>query len=57
LRPELAPLKVNRHGTTSTVTISGPPNLHEIGASDESAPGQLELRAGQGLQAFSFTYG
>jgi Thioredoxin like C-terminal domain len=50
-------LTVNRHGTTSTVTISGPPNLHEIAASDESAPGQLELRAGQGLQAFSFTYG
>ena len=50
-------LTVNRHGTTSTVTISGPPNLHEIAASDESAPGQSELRAGQGLQAFSFTYG
>jgi hypothetical protein len=42
---------------TSTVTISGPPNLHEIAASDESAPRQLKVRAGQGLQVVSFTYG
>jgi len=50
-------LTVNRNGTIRTVTISGPPNLHEIAASDESAPGQLDVRASQGLQVFSFTYG
>jgi hypothetical protein len=29
---------VKRNGATSAVTISGPPNLHEMAASDESAP-------------------
>jgi hypothetical protein len=50
-------LTVNGGGTTRTVTIGGPPNLHEIAEQDESAPGQLEVLVGKGLQVFSFTYG
>jgi hypothetical protein len=50
-------LTVDRDGKTSMVTISGPPNLHEIASSDEAGPGQLDLVASKGLQVFSFTYG
>src|ERR1700739_2483949 len=38
LRPELARSRSTLTARTGTVTISGPPNLHEIAASDESAP-------------------
>ncbi|MBV9514687.1 MAG: cytochrome c biogenesis protein DipZ [Mycobacteriaceae bacterium] len=50
-------LTVNRNGASSTATISGPPNLHEIADAEESGAGQLEVRASPGLQVFSFTYG
>jgi hypothetical protein len=45
-------LTVNRNGTTSTVTISGPPNLHEVPATDESAAGQLDVRPVKGCRSF-----
>ena len=50
-------LTVNRNGKSSEVTISGPPNLHEVAAAEDSGSGQLEVRVSQGLEVFSFTYG
>ena len=50
-------LTVNRAGKSTTVAISGPPNLHEIASSDESGPGQVDVGVSEGLQVFSFTYG
>jgi cytochrome c biogenesis protein CcdA/thiol-disulfide isomerase/thioredoxin len=50
-------LTVTRNGKTSAVPIGGPPNLHEIASAEEPGPGQLEARASQGVQVFSFTYG
>ncbi len=50
-------ITVNRDGKIIAVTISGPPNLHQIVSDKESAPRQLEVLASQGLQVFSFTYG
>jgi cytochrome c biogenesis protein CcdA/thiol-disulfide isomerase/thioredoxin len=50
-------ITVDRDGKISTVAISGPPNLHQIVGDKESGAEQLEVRASQGLQVFSFTYG
>ena len=48
---------VTRNGETTTVPISGPPTSHQIVEGDKVARGELEVRLGKGLQAFSFTYG
>lgn len=48
---------VIRGGETTAVPISGPPTLRQIVADDDVHRGELEVRLGQGLQAFSFTYG
>lgn len=50
-------ITVDRNGKTSTVVISGPLNLHQIVGDNQATPGQLEARASQGLQVFSFIYG
>jgi len=48
---------VVREGQTTTVPVSGPPNMRQIVAGDSDGSGHVEVRLSQGLQAFSFTYG
>jgi cytochrome c biogenesis protein CcdA/thiol-disulfide isomerase/thioredoxin len=48
---------VVRDGQTTTVLVSGPPNMRQIVAGDSDGSGHVEVRLSQGLQAFSFTYG
>jgi cytochrome c biogenesis protein CcdA/thiol-disulfide isomerase/thioredoxin len=50
-------LTVTRDGKTTTMPVSGPPTSHQIATGADVAPGSLELRFSEGLQAFSFTYG
>jgi cytochrome c biogenesis protein CcdA/thiol-disulfide isomerase/thioredoxin len=50
-------LTVTRNGVTSTVSISGPPTLHQIVDDDGVARGRLDVDVPAGLQVFSFTYG
>jgi hypothetical protein len=44
-------------GKTTTVPVSGPPNMRQVVADDGDGAGSLEVRLSKGLQAFSFTYG
>jgi cytochrome c biogenesis protein CcdA/thiol-disulfide isomerase/thioredoxin len=48
---------VTRAGKTTTVPVSGPPNMRQVVADDGASAGSLEVRLSKGLQAFSFTYG
>jgi hypothetical protein len=48
---------VLRDGRTTTVPVSGPPNMRQIVAGNSDGSGHIEARLSQGLQAFSFTYG
>ena len=48
---------VTRDGATTTIPVSGPPNMRQIVADDEDGAGSLEVSLSKGLQAFSFTYG
>ncbi|WP_319445444.1 MULTISPECIES: cytochrome c biogenesis protein DipZ [unclassified Mycobacterium] len=48
---------VSRAGKTTTVPVSGPPNMRPVVADDVAGAGSLEVRLSKGLQAFSFTYG
>jgi thiol-disulfide isomerase/thioredoxin len=48
---------VSRDGKTTTVPVSGPPNMRQVVADDGDGAGSLEVRLSKGLQAFSFTYG
>jgi cytochrome c biogenesis protein CcdA/thiol-disulfide isomerase/thioredoxin len=48
---------VLRGGQSTTVPISGPPTSHRIVAADRPENATLEVRAGKGIQIFSFTYG
>ena len=48
---------VVRDGQTTTVPVSGPPNMRQIVAGERDASGHVEVRLSKGLQAFSFTYG
>jgi cytochrome c biogenesis protein CcdA/thiol-disulfide isomerase/thioredoxin len=48
---------VLRDGHTTTVPVSGPPNMRQIVAGDSDGSGHIEVQLSQGLQAFSFTYG
>jgi cytochrome c biogenesis protein CcdA/thiol-disulfide isomerase/thioredoxin len=48
---------VLRDGRTTTVPVSGPPNMRQIVAGDSDGSGHIEVQLSQGLQAFSFTYG
>lgn len=48
---------VPHDGKITPITISGPPNMHQILANDTARPGRIEVSLSPGLQAFSFTYG
>ncbi|MFD4366682.1 cytochrome c biogenesis protein DipZ [Rhodococcus sp. NPDC058521] len=48
---------VRENGEERVIDISGPPTLHPVHEGDTNAPGELEVELGDGLQAFSFTYG
>jgi cytochrome c biogenesis protein CcdA/thiol-disulfide isomerase/thioredoxin len=50
-------LTVTRDGKSKDIPVSGPPTLRQIVADDEVRRGLVEVELGQGLQAFSFTYG
>ena len=50
-------LTVTRDGTTTTIPVSGPPNMRQIVTDDSDGAGTLEVSVSKGLQAFSFTYG
>jgi cytochrome c biogenesis protein CcdA/thiol-disulfide isomerase/thioredoxin len=47
---------VTRDGQTTSIPVSGPPNLRPIVTNDDGA-GSVEVVLSKGLQAFSFTYG
>jgi len=48
---------VTRDGATTTIPVSGPPNMRQIVADDQDGVGNVEVSLSKGLQAFSFTYG
>jgi cytochrome c biogenesis protein CcdA/thiol-disulfide isomerase/thioredoxin len=48
---------VTRAGKTTTIPVSGPPNMRQLVADDTDGSGSLEATLSKGLQAFSFTYG
>ena len=48
---------VTRDGTTTTIPVSGPPNMRQLVTDDQDRAGSLEVTLSKGLQAFSFTYG
>ena len=48
---------VTRDGKTTTIPVSGPPNMRQLVADDQDGAGSLEVSLSKGLQAFSFTYG
>ncbi len=50
-------MTVTRDGKTTTIPVSGPPNMRQIVADDQDGAGSLEVSLSKGLQAFSFTYG
>jgi len=47
---------VTRDGQTTSIPVTGPPNLRPIVTNDDGA-GSVEVALSKGLQAFSFTYG
>ena len=47
----------DRDGETTTVPVSGPPNMRQIVTDDQDGAGTLDVSLSRGLQAFSFTYG
>jgi cytochrome c biogenesis protein CcdA/thiol-disulfide isomerase/thioredoxin len=48
---------VTRDGATTTIPVSGPPNMRQIVTDDQDGTGNVDVSLSQGLQAFSFTYG
>ena len=48
---------VTGDGATTTIPVSGPPNMRQIVVDDKDGAGSLEVSLTKGLQAFSFTYG
>ena len=48
---------VTRDGATTTIPVSGPPNMRQIVADDQDGAGTVDVSLSKGLQAFSFTYG
>jgi cytochrome c biogenesis protein CcdA/thiol-disulfide isomerase/thioredoxin len=48
---------VQRDGKTTTIPVSGPPNMRAIVIDDDDGGGHLEVSLSSGLQAFSLTYG
>jgi cytochrome c biogenesis protein CcdA/thiol-disulfide isomerase/thioredoxin len=50
-------ITVTRGQQTTTTSISGAPTLHQIVADNAAHRDQLDMRVGNGLQVFSFTFG
>jgi cytochrome c biogenesis protein CcdA/thiol-disulfide isomerase/thioredoxin len=50
-------LTVIRDGRSFALPVSGPPTSHQIVAGDRIAGATLQVRPGNGLQVYSFTYG
>lgn len=50
-------ITVTHDGETVTLPVSGPPNMRQVLAENDSGAGHLEVALSKGLQAFSFTYG
>jgi cytochrome c biogenesis protein CcdA/thiol-disulfide isomerase/thioredoxin len=50
-------VKVTRDGKTTTIPVSGPPNMRQLVTDDHDGAGSMEVSLSKGLQAFSFTYG
>lgn len=50
-------LTVTKGGRTTSIPISGPPNMHQLVSGNTNGAGQLEVGLSRGLQAYSFTYG
>jgi cytochrome c biogenesis protein CcdA/thiol-disulfide isomerase/thioredoxin len=48
---------VTRDGATTTIPVSGPPNMRQIVTDDQDGTGNVDVSLSKGLQAFSFTYG
>jgi cytochrome c biogenesis protein CcdA/thiol-disulfide isomerase/thioredoxin len=48
---------VTGDGKTTTIAVSGAPNMRQIVTDDENGSGSVEVALSKGLQAFSFTYG
>jgi cytochrome c biogenesis protein CcdA/thiol-disulfide isomerase/thioredoxin len=48
---------VERDSKTTTIPVSGPPNMRQVVTDDQDGSGSLEVSLSKGLQAFSFTYG
>ena len=48
---------MTRDGETTTIPVSGPPNMRQIVADDQDGAGNVDVSLSKGLQAFSFTYG
>ena len=50
-------LTVDHDGTATTVPVNGAPNTYRLAATDRVQPGELLVRATQGVQVYSFAYG
>jgi cytochrome c biogenesis protein CcdA/thiol-disulfide isomerase/thioredoxin len=48
---------VTRDGKTTTIPVSGPPNMRQLVTDDQDGAGSMDVSLSKGLQAFSFTYG
>ena len=48
---------VTTDGKTTTIPVSGPPNMRQLVTDDQDGGGSLVVSLSKGLQAFSFTYG
>ena len=50
-------LTVTKDGEAKRISVTGPPNMHQIVSDDTGGNGHLEVGLSRGLQAYSFTYG
>jgi cytochrome c biogenesis protein CcdA/thiol-disulfide isomerase/thioredoxin len=48
---------VTSDGQTTSIFVSGPPNLRQLVTNDDDGNGSVDVALSKGLQAFSFTYG
>jgi cytochrome c biogenesis protein CcdA/thiol-disulfide isomerase/thioredoxin len=48
---------VTRDGETARISVTGPPNMHQVVTDDTDGTGHVEIGLSRGLQAYSFTYG
>jgi cytochrome c biogenesis protein CcdA/thiol-disulfide isomerase/thioredoxin len=50
-------LTVTKDGETNHISVTGPPNMHQIVSNETGGNKHLEVGLSRGLQAYSFTYG